>query len=335
MISQHAQVRALVAKQRPLIRRAFEDAIRQAHASLDYAALLEAIRFNDFNRAVELLRIDATALFPLEEAIRTAMIGGGLAVVAPRGLSGAFGFNGRHPRAERIIAEMGARLVTEMGSPGVEPIRALLLAGQQQGIGTERVARQLAGTINRATGIREGGIMGLDAPRAARSVAVREMLADPARIAEYFKGGKPRYTSTDRRFDAMVRRAIRDGKALPAADVDKIAKAHDARLLKARGKTIAENEAFTAQAQGRREAYTQMRDMPDVEVITKTWQHASAKDPRPDHKRMDGVTVNFDDPFPPMDDGSVLQYPHDPAGGAAHSINCRCTVIYRPKFRKG
>jgi len=334
-ISQQAQVRALVAKYEPAIRDAFLAAIRQAHASLDYAALVDAIRFNDLNRAVDLLRIEGAALFPLEEAIRTAVIAGGVSVVAPRALAGAFSFSGRHPRAERIIAEMGARLVTEIGSPGVEPIRALILAGQQQGIGTERIARQLAGTINKATGIREGGIMGLDGPRAARSQAVRDILSDPARIGEYFKGGKPRYTSTDRRFDASVRRAIKDGKALSAADVERIAKAHDARLLKARGDTIARNEAFTAQAQGRNEAYRQMQDQPDVEAITKRWQHASLKDPRPDHQRMDGVTVGFDDQFPPMDDGAVLQYPHDPAGGAAHSIACRCTVVYEPKFRKG
>lgn len=338
-ISQQAQVRALVAKYEPAIRDAFFAAIQQAHASLDYVALVNAIRINDLNRVVELLRIDGVALFPLEEAVRTAVIAGGLSVVAPRGIAGAFSFNGRHFRAERIIAEIGARLVTETGSPGVEPIRAILLAGQQQGLGTERIARQLAGTINKATGIREGGIMGLDGPRAARSKAVRELLADPTRIAEYFKmeGGRsvPRYTSTDRRFDARVRRAIAQGRALPAADAEKITRAHDARLLKSRGDTIARNEAFTAQAQGRNEAYRQMQDQPDVDLITKRWQHASLKDPRPDHQRMDGEVVGFDEPFPPMDDGAVLQYPHDPAGGAAHSIACRCTVVYEPKFKKG
>ena len=331
--AQQAQIRALLAKQEPAIRAAFAEAIRRAHGSLDYAALIDAIRFGDFNRVAALLRIDAAAMFPLEEALRGAVIAGGLSVVAPRAIAGAFSFNGRHPRAEQIIAEMGARLVTEIGSPGVEPIRALLLAGQQQGIGAERIARQLAGTINKVTGIREGGIMGLDGPRAARSQAVRDILSDPARIGEYFKGGSARYTSTDRRFDASVRRAIDEGRALPAADVERIARAHDARLLKARGDTIAQNEAFTAQAQGRREAYAQMRDQPDVESITKRWQHASLKDPRPDHQRMDGTVVGFDEAFV-MDDGTHMQYPHDPAGGAAHSIGCRCTVIYEPKFRK-
>ena len=332
-ISQQAQVRALVAKQTPAIRAAFLAAIQQAHASLDYAALLSAIRFNDLGRVVELLRIDASSLFPLEEAIRTAVIEGGVSVVAPRALAGAFSFSGRHPRAERIIAEMGARLVTEIGSPGVEPIRALLLAGQQQGIGAERIARQLAGTINKVTGIREGGIMGLDAPRAARSKAVRDILSDPARVKEYFAGGKPRYTSTDRRFDASVRRAIKDGVAMPAADVEKITRAHDARLLKARGDTIARDQAFTAQAQGRREAYVQMRDMPDVESIEKTWDHASLKDPRPDHQLMNGVTVDLDAPFI-MDDGTEMQHPHDPNAGPGQNLGCRCSVIYNPKFRK-
>jgi hypothetical protein len=162
---------------------------------------------------------------------------------------------------------------------------------------------------------------------------VREILADPDQIADYFKGSKPRFTSTDRRYDKQVRKAIAEGRALDKATIDRIAKAHDARLLKARGDTIAKNEAFTAQAQGRAEAYRQLMDSGKVETIKKRWQHASAKDPRHDHRALDGAEVDLDASFV-MGDGTRMQYPHDPAAGPEHTIGCRCSVIYVPQFRR-
>jgi len=37
--------------------------------------------------------------------------------------------------------------------------------------------------------------------------------------------------------------------------------------------------------------------------------------------------VGMDTPFE-FPDGARLLYPHDPAGGARHNINCRCSVAY-------
>lgn len=332
-LQQQRQIRDLVAKHGPLIRQAFEAAIQNARGALDFAALVEAIQINDLDRAAQLLRINQAVLWPLEEAIRTTVYAGAATVATPKSIAGAFTFNGRHPRAERIIAEMGARLVTEIGSPGVEPIRAMILQAQQEGIGAQATARRLAGTVNKATGIRQGGIMGLDGPRAQRSARVREILADKDQIADYFIGTKPRYTGTDRRFDAQVRKAISEGRALDKPAIERIAKLHDAKLLKARGETIAKDQAFTAQAQGRREAYQQIMDSGKVERITKRWQHASAKDPRHDHQALDGKEVDLNEAFV-MGDGTQMQMPHDPSAGPQHKLGCRCSVIYIPKFRR-
>lgn len=336
--SQRRQIEALIGTHEPLIRAAFLAMADQAKTALDMAALIEAVEYfnrtRDASRAIEMLRINQQLLFPLTEAIRAAVIAGGLSVIAPKAIAGAFSFNGRHPRAEQIIAQIGADLVTEIGSPGPEAIRAILLTGQEQNTGAAKVARQLGGTINKLTGRREGGILGLDGPRAERARRVREILSDPAQIADYFTGGKARFTSTDRRFDAMVRRAIAEGKALPAADVEKVARAHEARLLKARADTIARAEAFTAQAQGRNEAYAQILDGGKVKSISKKWQHATAKNPRHDHQALDGVTVGFSEAFV-MADGTRMQHAHDPAGGPEHNIGCRCSVVYVPKFKKG
>lgn len=326
-------VRDLIRKHGPEIEAAFLQAVRNARGAMDFPALVRAIEANDLQRALDLLRLDQAALFPLAEAIRSAFIAGGASVTIPRGVQGAFSFNGRHTRAEQIIAETGARLVTEIGSPGVEPIRALILQAQQEGIGAQKTARRLAGTINRATGVREGGIMGLDGPRAERSARVREILSDPDQIADYFKGDKPRFTSTDRRFDAMVRKAIAEGRALPKADVERIAKLHDARLLKARADTIARNEAFRAQAQGRHEAYQQLMDGGLVESIKKRWSHNTFRNPRDDHQALDGKEIDLNETFE-MGNGARLSYPHDPSAGPEHTIGCRCVVIHIPQYRR-
>lgn len=330
---QQTQIRALLVKHEPLIRQAFEAAIQNARGALDFNELVQAIQSNNLDRAAQLLRLNQAVLWPLEEAIRTAFYAGGTMVVLPKGIAGAFSFNGRHPRAEQIIADVGARLVSEIGSPGPDVIRVVLLQGQKDQVGAQTIARRLSGTVNPRTGIREGGIMGLDGPRAQRSARVREILSDPGQIGEYFKGSRPRFTSTDRRFDAKVRAAIAQGKALPKADIERITKLHDARLLKARGETIARAEAYTAQAQGRNEAYRQMIDAGLVESVTKRWQHATAKDPRHDHAAFDGKERGMDEAFV-MDDGTQMQYPHDPDAGPQHKIGCRCSVIYIPQFRR-
>lgn len=326
-------VRDLIRKHGPLIEAAFMASVRNARGALDFNDLVRAIERNDPQRAFDLLRLNQATLFPLEEAIRTAFIAGGTSVTLPRGIQGAFSFNGRHARAEQIIAETGARLVTEIGNPGTEAIRSLILQAQQEGIGAQKTARRLAGTVNPRTGIREGGIMGLDGPRAERSARVREILSDPERIGEYFRGNKPRFTSTDRRFDAQVRKAIKEGRALDKMAVEKIAKLHDARLLKARGQAIATHEAYTAQAQGRREAYAQLLEGGQVETITKRWQHATAKNPRHDHQALDGKQVDFNEPFV-MADGTRMQMPHDPGAPAHHTLGCRCSVIHVVQYRR-
>lgn len=330
---QRRQIRELIATHDPLIQAAFIQAVNNAKGALDFDALTAAVRANDLQRAFDMLRLNQAVLWPLDEAIRAAIYAGGATVTLPRGVQGAFGFNGRHPRAEQIVQETGARLVTELGNPGIEPIRDIILQGQREGLGAQRTAQNLAGKLNRRTGLREGGIMGLDGPRAERAAKVRTILSDPDRIGEYFKGDKPRFTRTDRRFDAQVRKAIDQGKALSPDQVDRIAKQHDARLIKDRSTVIAQNEAFRAQAQGRREAYAQLMESGQLETLDKSWRHNTSKNPRHDHAALDGKTIPFDDDFV-MADGTRMKMPHDPNAGPEHSVGCRCSMIYKPKYRR-
>jgi hypothetical protein len=252
-------------------------------------------------------------------------------------VQGSFGFNGSHRRAEQLIAETAARLVTEIGSPGTEVIREIIFDGQRENIGVQKTAQRLAGKVNPKTGIREGGIMGLDGARAQRWRSVSDGMKTPEGVRGLVLEGrdgklKLKYTTnleTQKRIFAAYNR----GEAVPADGRARLERQFSNHLLKKRGQTIAANEKYTAQAQGRAEAYQQLMESGKVETIKKRWQHASAKDPRHDHQRMDGKEVDISEGFV-MDDGTVMAYPHDPSAPAKHTLNCRCTVIHIPQFRR-
>ncbi|MBK9073320.1 MAG: hypothetical protein IPL79_20320 [Myxococcales bacterium] len=330
-------IRELMAKHEPAIQAAFEAAIQNAKGALDFDALIRAVEANDWRRVDQLFRLNQAVLFPLEDAARAALIAGGVAVAVPKGIAGAFSFNGRHVRAEQIIAETGARLVTEIGNPGEDVIRAILLDGQQEGIGARKVAQRLGGVVNPRTGIREGGIMGLDGPRAHRLDAVTRGMKTPEGVRDLVTvradGSLKLKYKVNPATEQQIFSAYKRGEAVPAAARARAEKQFSNKLLKERSETIARNEAFKAQAQGRNEAHRQMMEGGLVESADKKWLHNTAKNPRHDHQSMDGKVVAFDEAFA-MDDGTQMQFPHDPAAGPEHVIGCRCVVIYQVRYKR-
>ena len=294
---QRAQVRRLVREYEPIIQRAFIEAVENAKGLVDFEALMAAVERNDIAAAVQLLQLNQALLFPLQDAIRTVIIAGGRSLTIPRGIRGSFSFSGGHPRADAILSEIGARLVTEIGNPGEQVIRDLILDGRRKGHGVRKIAQALAGKIDGTSGRRKGGLMGLDGQSAKTAARVREILNDPEQIGRYFKGDERRYTRTSSRYTALVRTARdegwaaavwrynkRYGQSLTKADlIDRIATDHEARLLKDRSVKIAKDQAFTALAQGRYEAHLQLLERPDVESVTTRWNHNTFRNYRDDH----------------------------------------------------
>lgn len=321
--TQAAAFEALLTKADADIRAAFLAAVYAARGRVDLGALIATLEAGDIAGAVDLLRFDQAVLWPLEEAVRRSYLTGGAAVdgFAPSGIEGRFGFNARHPRAEADVARIGGDLIAQIEREQVEAVRSVILDGMENNRGSRPVALDITGRINRATGRREGGIIGLTSDQA-------DWVINARRDLETLDGKYLERKLRDKRFDGLVRKAIKEGKPLAAADVDRITGSYKDRWLDYRGKLIARNEAHTAQAAGRHEAYRQMLDRPDIEAVTCKWIHGFSRDARPDHKRMDGEVRNFGEGFV-MDDGAVIQYPHDPAGGVRHSASCRCTAFYR------
>lgn len=333
-------VEAILAGAEKQISDAFIAAIYAARGRVNLGALIDALERRDIGAAMEMLRFDQSLLWPLEEAVRGTFLQGGAAVAGtlPQGLQGRFGFNGRHPRAEALIRQQGAALVEVVKREQTEAMRIVLTDAVDQSRPSRQVALDITGRLNRATGQRESGIVGLTSDMADHLINARAILSDPDRLREYFVVDKatgqrkPRYALSDKRYLPRVAKAIKEGRGLAQADIDQIMRAHKNKALDYRGRLIARNEAHQAQAQGRHEAYQQMLDMPDVERVEKTWLHGFSRDFRPDHLTLNGTKIDFSDDFP-MSDGVRMAYPHDPQGGARHSIGCKCTVFYRVVLR--
>jgi hypothetical protein len=78
-------------------------------------------------------------------------------------------------------------------------------------------------------------------------------------------------------------------------------------------------------------------------VMDKIW--VSAQDARTrrkpsdwyDHAEMNGKAVRMDEKFEMVGMRGVdaLEFPGDPKGHPANTINCRCTLVYRPRKRNG
>lgn len=337
--AQSRRVREALRKFEPEIRKAFERAIQQAAGSVDEAALLRLLESGQVERAVELLRINRAIMFPFDEAIRTVFIAGGAMAVGdiPKGLAGRFAFDGRHFRAEAWVREHVGGLIQGIEQESIQTTRRIIREGLEAGRSHKAVARDITG--RKVGNRRVGGYLGLTSEQTDQVLNARSILSDPDEIRSYFvkdrKTGrmKPRYKLSDRRFDARVKKAIAEGRALSGRELDEVIEAHKAKALGYRGRVIARNEAHTSLAAGREEGFQQMLDNPEVETVTKKWQHGLSAEPRPDHVRLDGTMLSFGEDFV-MDDGARMAHPHDPRGGARHSISCRCVCIYRVRFRR-
>jgi hypothetical protein len=305
---------------------AWDVAIAQARGGVDMAALAAAIDAREYERALDLLRIDQAQMFALTEAMRAAYVGGGVSVaqILP-GAVGVFAFDGRHRRAEAWIAERAGTLVQAITDDTLPMLREVVRDGVERGQSGATVARSITGRMSAATGRREGGFLGLTTQQTTAAVRARAELA--ALDANYFTR-----ELRDRRYDGLVRRAIADGKPLSEADIARITGRYRDRMLGYRGRMIARNEAHTALAAGQAEGMQQLIDSGRVQTVLKRWQwnRGGQKEPREEHMAMASMpAIPFDRPFT-FPDGVQMQHPHDPAGGAKHSIGCRCTVFYRP-----
>lgn len=335
--NQRRLFRELAAKFGPEVAAAFIAAINDLASGVEFQRLESAVRRGDLQDAIDALHIDRAAFLPLENKIIEAYEAGGQAAVSsmPRAVSIGFRFDPGNQRAAEIIRRTAATLVSGLVRNEVDQARAHLAAGMARGASPRSVALDLVGRINRVTGERTGGMLGLSAPqRAAAQLAREQLRSGNANDLRAYLTRRRR----DRRFDRSVERAIKAGGKLDAASADNALTAYRRRLLMLRGEVIARTEGLPAIRAAKHEAYQQLVDTGRIQEsdIERTWIATGDGRVRDTHKDMgsqsvQGLSLPFRSPS-----GALLRYPGDQSLGAPASeiISCRCDESVAIKRQK-
>lgn len=315
---------------------AFLAAIQDLKTSAEFDRLEKAIQARDLNAAIDALHLDPAAFNAMLDEIRAAFIHGGSTSVGfmpdrrPDGAVLRIRFNGRNPAAEAWLAQQSSALITRITKDTQEGVRAALTAAMANGQGPRAATVDIVGRMDPATGKRVGGLLGLSKPQIEYVENARRQLAssDPEDLKAYL--GRAARSKT---FDPAVKKAIREGKPIPAETQRKALNAYQTRLEGLRAATIGRVEAQTALQVSKRQSYLQaIADGKFTEdEITRIWRSADDFRVRLSHavlddKQMPGMTL----PFVSIT-GSRMRCPMDTGLGAKASdiIGCRCDVEYR------
>lgn len=312
-------------------RKAFEESIADVRSTAQMAVLTAAIERGDIEGAIRAIQLGREFFAPLDAMIETAFNAGAMwqmdqTLPKRGGPAGSLQirFDGRHPLAEQWNNRAGARLVTEVTDSIKESVRTVVQDGLTMGRDPRKVALDLVGRINRATGRREGGVVGLTSQQSGYVVNARKELEDLS--STYFKR-----TLRDKRFDRIIAKAIRDGKPLPQADIERITARYSDRLLAYRGQVIARTESLQALNAGRDEGIRQIIEKGELapDAVTIIWQAAPDRRTRDSHASMNGQRVPQGEAFV-TPNGYRLRHPGDTSLGApaSETIQCRCNVRY-------
>lgn len=326
--TQRQLFRELAAKFGPEIAQAFRAALQELRSGVEVQKLILAIGRGDLAGAMDALHIDRSAFAGLEEKLAEAYAAGGRGAVAsmPLAVSIGFRFDPGNQRAASWIRQHAARLITGLVENEREQARQHIAAGMARGAPPRSVALDLVGRINRATGRRDGGLIGLSGPQRVYVEAARaELLSgDPAQLRNYLsRARRVKYP-----FDRAVNKAIKAKKPLDADTVAAAVRAYENSLLKHRGEVIARTEALPAIRAAKREAYQQLVDDGRVDAmsIVRGWSAVGDSRTRDTHADMNRQEVRgLDAPFV-SPSGAQFHYPGDTSLGApaAEVIACRC-----------
>ncbi|TPL06682.1 head morphogenesis protein [Mesorhizobium sp. B2-4-11] len=327
----------LVSQFEPAVRAAFLDAIDDITSNIVLRRIVERLERGDINGAVQAMHLDEAAFRPLDEAIRQAFNGGGVATVEgmptlrdPSGHRIVVRWDARNLAAETWLRDHSSQLITDIVTDQQVAVRTALEAGLARGDNPTRTALDVVGRVNRVTGTREGGLVGLTSVQGEYVARARQELlsGEPDQLRNYLSRAR-----RDKRFDAAVRKAIEARKPVPADAVGKIAGRYADGLLKLRADTIGLHETFAALGASKDIAFRQQIEKGKVraDTVTKTWRHTPQEHPRIQHIAMQGQKVQFDQPFI-APDGTAIPYPHAPGVPARHTLGCKCFAEYKIDF---
>lgn len=324
-------IRAFLDKWEPQLRDAFLEAFQAVSDRVSIRALSEQLKNGDVEGALKVVGLSDRDFVHVKVTIGAAYqnygVGISKQIPAARDEVGAIIktiFDPMGARARNWVERRSSTLVTEITRDGRNSIRNAIAAGMYSGKSVEAIARDLVGTVDRRTGKRTGGIIGLTSGQEEwqRRYAGELASADPATLRKALSRGL-----RDKKFDRYVEAALKGGTALPADIQSKMLIAYRNNSLMYRAKTIAGNETRRAMAAGQRESWQQAidADQIDEEDIRRTWVTARDERVRHTHRMIPGMNakgVGWNQPF---------KTPTGDSMGAPHDTDpmCRCHELIK------
>jgi len=336
-LSPRERVEQLVSEWAPKLRAAFIEAIDDITSNIVLRRIVERLERGDINGAINAMNLDPAAFRPLDEVIRTAFNGGGVATVDqfptlrdPSGHRIVVRWDARNIAAEQWLRDHSATLITGIVQDQQTAIRTALETGLSRGDNPTKTALNVVGRVSNITGKREGGTIGLTATQSEYVALARQELlsGEPDQLRHYLSR-----TRRDRRFDKTVLAAIEAGKPVSAAMVDRITGRYADSLLKLRADTIGLHETFAALGASKDIAFRQQIEKGSLQAqqVTKGWKHTPQEHGRMQHIAMQGQVVPFDQSFT-APDGTAIPYPHAPGVPTRHALGCKCFCEYKIDF---
>lgn len=335
-LTERQQIELLLEKFEPEVRAAFMDGVSEIVDRLTLKVIVERLAAFDLQGAIDAMNIDRTAFWRLGQALEAAyafsgeMASANFPFLAGLPRQSVFRFDMRNPRAEAWIREYSSKLITRIVEMQRASVREALQNGLVQGRNPTSTALEVAGRINRVTGKREGGIIGLSDIQARSVATAREELSsgDPAKMRNFLER-----RLRDKRFDKEIKRMIAEGKTLSKVSVDKVVGRYSDKLLKYRADIIARTETLTSLNASAHESFKQGIEKTaygEADVI-RTWDSAGDRRVRHTHQLLDGQKRRgLDEPFR-SPSGALMRFPGDTSlgAGAGEVIACRCRLRYK------
>lgn len=342
MATLRQRIDALLDEYEPRVAEAFLAAIDDITSRADLKRVGDALARGDIDGALDALNLEPAAFNRLEALIAQVYAASGEAGADafPSVLGGSrvmLRFDVRNPRAEAWLRDhSSSRITGPIGSIEAirDAIRPVLVRRLVEGQNPRSTGLDVVGRINRVTGRREGGLIGLSMPQIDTVERVRAGLlsSDPEAVREamrhYLTLGR-----RDKRIAQAIERLLREGKKPNRESIDRLLRNLKSSYLQLRGEMIGRTETMSALSAAQDEAFRQglAKTNYGPDQVIKTWQSAGDRRVRDAHRALNGDKVmGLDTPFT-SPTGAQMQYPHDTSlgAGARDVVGCRCIVTRR------
>lgn len=304
---------------------AFIEAMQDIATDVNMGQLEAAIREADIQAAIRAIGVDTATYTALTEEVRQVYLKSGQLHAKATPSKVRFGFDVNNPRAERWIRSNAATMVEVIGNEQAavvrETVRDVVERGIAQGSGPRKMALELAGRVDRATGRRVGGKIVLNSQQSQWVTKAAQELrsGNKTMMSNYLSR-----TQRDKRFDGIVKKAMKAGEGLSEGDINRLTGKYSDNLLKSRAQIIARTETNRAFTEAADESLRQLVDEGHVkrDSVKRVWDATMDMNTRPSHAATNGQKRGIDELFDVS--GVAMARPHDVNAPASETVGCRC-----------